>query len=194
VFTPEQQDVPPGADPHHARTLLSPTGAAYLAGLLSHASAHAVFAVPTLNGYGRYQPNALAPQHVLWGRDNRGAMMRVIGQGPGDAATRIENRAGEPLANPYLYLAAQIYAGLAGIDRQLDPGPAADAPYSTGGQRLPTSLEDALAALEADASAVQAFGPEMVAHLLRVKRAELARAAQASSRADWERREYFQLY
>ena len=42
---------------------------------------------------------------------------------PGEAATRLENRVGEPAANPYLYVASQIYSGLDGIARRLDPGP-----------------------------------------------------------------------
>lgn len=194
LFTPRAQDLPAGLDAHDARNLLSPLGAAYLGGLLAHARSHAVFAVPTLNGYGRYQPNALAPQQVLWGRDNRGAMLRVMSQGVGDGAARIENRAGEPLANPYLYMASQIHAGLDGIDENRDPGAQADSPYAGDGPRLPTTLDEALECLEADTGVRQAFGPELVAHLLRVKRAELARAAQAASRTEWERREYFSLY
>ena len=57
-------------------------------------------------------------------------MVRVLGQ-PGDPATHLENRVGEPAANPYLYMASQIYAGLDGIARRLDPGPSADTPYET---------------------------------------------------------------
>jgi glutamine synthetase len=87
--------------------------------------AHGVFCTPTVNGFGRFRPNALAPQSVLWGRDNRGAMLRVVGE-CADAATRIENRIGEPAANPYLYLASQIHAGLDGMARQLKAPPATD--------------------------------------------------------------------
>ncbi len=61
-------------------------------------------------------------------KDNRGVMVRVLGE-PGDPATHLENRVGEPLANPYLYMASQIHAGLDGIARKLEPGPSADAPY-----------------------------------------------------------------
>ena len=81
-----------------------------------------MFTTPTINGYKRYRPYSLAPDRAIWGRDNRGVMLRVLG-GPGDAATRIENRIGEPAANPYLYLASQILSGLDGLDRKLDPGP-----------------------------------------------------------------------
>ena len=57
-------------------------------------------------------------------------MVRVMGE-TGDPATHLENRVGEPLANPYLYMASQIYAGLDGMTRGLDPGPSADAPYKS---------------------------------------------------------------
>src|SRR5690606_16065076 len=106
---------------------------------------------PTVNGFGRFRPNALAPQAILWGRDNRGAMLRVVG-GAGDGATRIENRLGEPAANPYVCMAAQIHAGLDGVDRQLAAPQGTEAPYAEGSQRIPNNLGDALAALRADAA------------------------------------------
>ncbi|MCC2635606.1 MAG: glutamine synthetase (Glutamate--ammonia ligase)-like protein, partial [Ramlibacter sp.] len=73
----------PRTDASHAGHTLSEVGEQFLAGLLQHARGMAVFCTPTANGYGRFRPNALAPQSVLWGRDNRGAMLRVIG-GCGD--------------------------------------------------------------------------------------------------------------
>ena len=100
---------------------LSTVGKYYLGGLLAHARAAAAFTTPTINGYKRYRPYSLAPDRAIWARDNRGVMIRVLGQ-PGDAATRLENRVGEPAANPYLYMASQIYAGLDGVARRLDPG------------------------------------------------------------------------
>src|SRR5579864_8290462 len=78
---------------------LSATGRHFLGGLLAHARAAAVFATPTVNGYKRYRPYALAPDRAVWARDNRGVMVRVFG-GPGDPATHLENRVGEPAANP----------------------------------------------------------------------------------------------
>ena len=54
---------------------------------------------------------------------------------PGDPATQLENRVGEPAANPYLYMATQIVSGLDGLDRKLDPGPSADTPYESQGSR-----------------------------------------------------------
>jgi glutamine synthetase len=71
----------------------------WLGGLLQHAAAAAVFSTPTINDYKRYMPNSMAPDHIVWAYDNRAAMVRVVGQ-PGDAGTRLENRVGEPAANP----------------------------------------------------------------------------------------------
>src|SRR5258708_9882578 len=104
---------------------LSPVGCGYRAGLLAHARAATVFTTPTINGYKRYRSYSLAPDRAIWGRDNRGAMIRLLG-GSGDSATRLENRVGEPAANPYLSMSSPILAGLDGVDRALDPGPSAD--------------------------------------------------------------------
>ncbi len=123
--------------------MLSAFGRGYLAGLLQHARASAVFTTPTINGYKRYRSYSLAPDRAIWGRDNRGVMIRVLG-GAGDPATRLENRIGEPAANPYLYMASQILSGLDGVDRKLDPGPSADTPYETKAALLPKSLREAV--------------------------------------------------
>lgn len=179
-----------GTTPADARHTLSELGASYLAGLLDHAVSTAVFCTPTINGYERFRPNALAPQSVVWGRDNRGAMLRVIGA-CGDPATRIENRIGEPAANPYLYLAAQIHAGLSGIDSRLEPSRATDAPYVNTAARLPTGLGEALDALEGDAEICSTFGLPFVRYLARVKRLELSRYNAAEDKLDFMRREYF---
>ena len=170
---------------------LSPVGRHFLAGLLAHARAAAAFATPTINGYRRFRPNSLAPDRATWGFDNRGAMVRVIG-GAGDPGTRLENRVGEPAANPYLYFASQIHAGLDGIARRLEPGPSADRPYEAPAALLPRSLEEALAALHDDTELVEAFGPKVIDWYTRIKRAEIARFE--SEVTDWEQREYFDMF
>ena len=127
---------------------LSPFGRALSrAACCAHARASAVFTTPTINGYKRYRSYSLAPDRAIWGRDNRGVMIRVLG-GAGDAATRLENRIGEPAANPYLYMASQILSGLDGVDRALDPGPSADTPYETKAELLPKTLREAVFALQ----------------------------------------------
>jgi glutamine synthetase len=179
-----------GSTPAQAGYTLSEPGEHYLAGLLAHARGMAAFCTPTANGYARFRPNALAPQAVLWGRDNRGAMLRVIGE-CGDRGTRIENRIGEPAANPYLYLASQVHAGLDGIQRRLPAPAATDAPYAGTGEQLPTSLGDALQALAADARLCAAFGDNFIRYFTRIKQSEQRRFDEASDKDDFQRREYF---
>nr|AIL50155.1 putative glutamine synthetase [Streptomyces aureus] len=169
---------------------LSPYGTAFLGGLLRHARATSAFSTPTLNGFKRFRSLSLAPDRAVWGRDNRGAMVRVVGDGP--SSTRLENRIGEPAANPYLYLASQLAAGLDGVACDLDPGPAADEPYATRAEPLPRSLGEALDALEADQALADRLGKDFVAYYASIKRAELARFGQEVT--DWEQREYFRVF
>ncbi|KRQ15295.1 glutamine synthetase family protein [Bradyrhizobium manausense] len=170
---------------------LSEFGRYYLGGLLDHARAATVFTTPTINGYKRYRSYSLAPDRAIWGRDNRGVMIRVLG-GPGDAATRLENRVGEPAANPYLYMAAQILAGLDGVDRKLDPGPSADTPYETKAPLLPKSLRDAVSALKDDPFFREKLGAEFVDYYTHIKNAEIDRFLAEVT--DWEHREYFEMF
>jgi len=170
---------------------LSVFGKSYLAGLLDHARASTLFTTPTINGYKRYRSYSLAPDRAIWGRDNRGVMIRVLG-GAGDAATRLENRIGEPAANPYLYMASQILSGLDGVDRKLDPGPSADTPYETKAPLLPKSLRDAVSALKDDPFFREKFGSEFVDYYTHIKNAEIDRFL--SEVTDWEHREYFEVF
>jgi len=183
------------------KDVLSPLGRKFLAGLLAHAPAAAAFTTPTINGYKRYQGvNTMAPVQAVWAKDNRGAMMRVIGE-PGDPKTHLENRGGEPLANPYLYMASQIYAGLDGMSRNLDPGSPNHAPYQkNSGLALPASLEEAVAALRASACFRAGFGEDFVDYYARLKEAEIARYhketannLEQSDVSAWEHREYFDM-
>jgi glutamine synthetase len=171
--------------------VLSSFGRGFLAGLLTHARASTVFTTPTINGYKRYRSYSLAPDRAIWGRDNRGVMIRVLG-GPGDPATRLENRIGEPAANPYLYMASQILSGLDGIDRTLDPGPSADTPYETKAALLPKSLREAVFALQDDPFFREKFGATFVDYYVHIKNAEIERFQAEVS--DWEHREYFELF
>ena len=173
-----------------ARHTLSNTGAHYLAGLLEHGQGMTSLCTTTVNGFGRFKPNALAPQSILWGRDNRGAMLRVVG-GPGDAGTRIENRMGEPAANPYLYMASQILAGLDGIENELTAPFATEAPYAESAERLPLTLGDALARLGDDPILSAGLGADFVRYYQRIKQSEQSRFNDAEDKVEFQRREYF---
>lgn len=170
---------------------LSTVGMRYLAGLLAHARGAAALASPTINGYRRYRPFSLAPDRATWARDNRAAMLRVIGS-VGDPASRIENRVGEPTANPYLYMASQIFAGIDGLLRELDPGPSVDAPYEAAAEPLPRSLSDALRHLREDEYLSRELGQAFVAYLCHIKEAEIARFNLEVT--EWEHREYFDMF
>ena len=183
------------------KDLLSPLGEAYLAGLLEHAGAATVFATPTVNGYRRFRPNSLAPDRASWGYDHRGAMVRVLG-GRDDPATRLENRLGEPGANPYLFIASQIVTGLDGVERALKPGPRDEEPYSAERPLLPTGLGQALEALEASALFRRQFGEVFVDYYLKLKRSEFGRYRKWLSEyrvpeaepTEWEQNEYFDFF
>jgi glutamine synthetase len=179
----------PHGDTHE---LLSPCGRRFVAGLLENASAACLLTTPTINGYKRYRPYSLAPNRIVWGRDNRGAMVRVLG-GPGDPSTHIENRIGEPAANPYLYFASQIVSGMDGMARELEPPAPVDTPYDTTARRLPASLVEAVAAFKGSALFRRELGDRFVDYLLTIKEFELRRFLSEEV-TDWEQREYFELF
>jgi glutamine synthetase len=171
--------------------VMSALGRFYLAGLLAHARASAAFSTPTINGYKRYRSYSLAPDRAIWGRDNRGVMIRALG-GANDPSTRLENRIGEPAANPYLYMASQILSGLDGVDRKLDPGPSADTPYEAEADLLPKSLHEAIDALQRDTFFREKLGAQFVDYYVHIKNAEIERFQAEVS--DWEHREYFEMF
>ena len=188
--------------PERGQEYLSPLGRAFLGGLMKHAGACTPFATPTVNGYRRYRPNSLAPDRATWCHDHRGVMIRVLG-GPEDPATRMENRIGEPAANPYLYILSQIVAGLDGIENKHEPGSPDDDPYNANRPMLPASLPAALDALEREPLFRAQLGEVFVDYFLKLKRNEAGRFAQWCKDAakpagdeptEWEQNEYFDFF
>jgi glutamine synthetase len=183
--------------------VLSPMGMSYLAGLLHHASAGPLLSNPTVNAYRRFRANSLAPDRVAWGMDHRGVMLRVLGA-MNDPASRIENRVGEPSANPYLYIASQLIAGLNGIEKKLDPGPPDTNPYDTQHTMLPRSLSEALQLFENDPLFRHELGHVFVNYYGRLKRTELERFETfvrehnidpgSEATTEWEQNEYFDFF
>jgi glutamine synthetase len=170
---------------------VAPALGAFTAGLLAHAPALTALLAPTVNAYRRLRPDALAPTHANWGWDNRTTFVRVPPER--GAGTRVEVRAGDGAANPYLAIAAVLAAGADGIRRSLVPPPpvAGDAYRAAAdviGTALPRTLDEALDALEADAVVRAALGPEIVETFLAVKRAESDRHHAWVS--DWDVAEY----
>lgn len=179
---------------------LSDVGNAFVAGVLEHAGGASVFTTPTLNGYRRRKPYSLAPDRATWAHDNRAAMIRVQG-GKDDVTSHIENRVGEPAANPYLYMASQIYAGLDGLENKLDPGPLSETPYeATERPLLPATLMEAIEALRGSSLYRARMGDAFIDYILKLKEFEVGRFLSATSEwnpdevSDWEHREYFENF
>ena len=170
---------------------ISRLGQHWIAGILAHAKASCVLSTPTINGYKRYRPFTLAPDRIQWGKDNRGAMVRCLAN-PGDNASRIENRVGEPAANPYLYLASQIISGMDGVKRQLEPPEPVSNPYDSSAETLPQCLMDAVTLFETSELYRQSFGTTFVNYYSHIKKAEWNRYLTTVS--EWEEREYFNLF
>jgi glutamine synthetase len=160
---------------------------AYVDGQLARAREYCLLSVPTVNGYRRLAPEfALSPTRIGWQVEHRGALVRVLGGGD---AVRVENRIGEPCANPYLLMAAQLSAGLDGMAGQVaDPQPT-----------VPQSLREALEAFRESHVAGELLGGPLASCLDKLKASEVARfdAWCAEHRpaedgvTDWEQREYF---
>ena len=166
----------------------------FAAGIIDHARAITGVLNPTVNAYKRIALGGLSPKFANWGYDNRLAMLRFCHErGP---ATRFEIRSGDGSANPYLATAATLAAGLDGIERGLElPSPVTGNPYEGPeellGAPLPSSLPDALDALEADVTLVGLLGVGLVSTFVRNKRYEVARwEAELMRLTAWEIDEY----
>lgn len=171
--------------------VLSQTGRRYVGGLLRHACAGTAFTNPTVNGYKRLNGTPLSPKRATWSVDNKGAMLRVMG-GAGDPTVHIENRVGDPAANPYLYMASQSLAGLDGIAHQLPAGDPSPNPCDElAAERLPVTLSEAVDQTAASSFFRSAFGDEYIDHFVALKRHEIGRYEAYVT--DWEHKEYFEL-
>jgi glutamine synthetase len=152
------------ADAEHG---MSETMRHYLAGLLTYASDVTYFLAPYINSYKRFAEGTFAPTRAIWSADNRTAGYRIAG--PGTKGVRVECRVGGADLNPYLAIAAQIAAGLAGIEEKLELEPefTGDAYKAQRARSIPTSLRKAAEALKRSKMLKAAFGEEVVAHYLR---------------------------
>ncbi|MGA9866334.1 MAG: glutamine synthetase family protein [Acetobacteraceae bacterium] len=148
----------------------------YLAGQLTYVRDIAVFLAPFINSYKRFQVSTFAPTRAIWSVDNRTAGFRLCGER--SPAIRVECRVGGADLNPYLAFAALLAAGLAGIERTLDPGPAfvGDAYRGAALPEIPATLREATACLRESAMLRAAFGDGVVDHYVHA--------------AEWEQFEY----
>ena len=156
----------------------------YVAGLLKYADDVTYFLAPNINSYKRYVAGTFAPTKVIWSRDNRTGGLRLVGEGT--KAIRIENRIGGADLNPYLAFAAQIAAGLAGIEEglELEPEFKGDAYAAKRARDIPKTLRDATRALKRSKMLRAAFGDDVVDHY--VHAAEWEQSEHDRCVTDWE--------
>ena len=146
---------------------LSQTGRYFIGGILEHASSLAAIVAPTVNSYHRMIPGFEAPVYVAWSRGNRSAIIRVpVNEKNISKSKRIEFRAPDPSANPYLAFSSIVAAGLDGIKKKTDPGSSVDNDIykmsdqiksKLGIKSLPGTLTDALEELKCDSEYLELF-------------------------------------
>ena len=142
----------------------------YLAGQIACARELAIFLAPAVNSYKRFAAGSWAPTTLAWGHDNRTCGFRVVGDGP---ARRVETRIPGGDVNPYLAFAALLAAGLYGIAQELElPPPLEGNAYESDAERFPSTLREAVAALETGTMAREALGDDVVDHYLNYARTE----------------------
>jgi glutamine synthetase len=93
----------------------------YIGGLLKHAPALLAFCAPTTNSYRRLVPGYEAPINLMYSARNRSACIRIPMVSKSPKAKRIEFRAPDPMANPYLAFPALLMAGLDGVQNRIEP-------------------------------------------------------------------------
>jgi glutamine synthetase len=155
----------------------------YIGGLLAHAPALLAFTNPSTNSYKRLVPGFEAPVKTIFGLANRSAAVRIPKYADTAATKRIEFRPPDATCNVYLAMAAQLMAGLDGIRRSLDPVALGFGPYDVNVFKLPeaekaklgslpTSLREAMLALQADQDFLLAgdvFSRELIAAWIQAK-------------------------
>jgi glutamine synthetase len=157
----------PGEDGHEPSEVFNQ----YLGGVIEHIRELMVFVGPNVNSYKRYAQESWAPTTLAWSRDNRTCGFRVVGHGNG---LRIESRIPGADTNPYLAFAAMIAAGLHGLENKTEPPPMfeGNAYADESLPRVPSTLREAIDALEASTMAREAFGDEVVDHYLNYAKTE----------------------
>jgi glutamine synthetase len=161
---------------------LSKTAKHFIAGLLRHAPEITAVTNQYVNSYKRLWGGGEAPSFVCWGHNNRSALIRVPLYKPNKGnSSRIEYRAIDSAANPYLAYALLLSAGLKGIENEYElPSETEDNVWSLseserralGIQPLPQSLEHAIRKLEDSELAAETLGEEVFSYVLANKRRE----------------------
>jgi glutamine synthetase len=180
-------------DADDAYAELSQTGRYFIGGILSHAASLVALTSPTVNSYHRMIPGFEAPVYAAWSRGNRSAVLRVPVNDRNNAKSkRIEFRAPDPSANPYLAFSAIVAAGLDGIRKKIEPGsPVNEDIYkmsdqqrkSLGIKSLPGSLQESLGSLKTDMEYLRpCFQGDLLETYIGLKQEEIAYTGKSKER------------
>jgi glutamine synthetase len=150
--------------------------------LIAHVPALLGLCAPTTNSYRRLVPGFEAPVNLMYSARNRSAICRIPMYSSNPKAKRVEFRAPDPTANPYLAFAAMLMAGLDGIKRKLEPpAPIDEDLYEIHDERkklikqVPGSLTEAIDALEKDQAFLlegDVFTPDVLETWISMKRSK----------------------
>ncbi len=161
---------------------LSPTARHFMAGLLRHAPEISAITNQYVNSYKRLWGGAEAPSYVCWGSNNRSALVRVPVHKPGKSqSARVEYRAIDSAANPYLAFSVMLAAGMKGIEEgyQLPEGAEDDVWELSNAERramgyepLPSSLSEATDAMERSELVAETLGERVFEFVLKNKQRE----------------------
>ena len=165
-----------------AQYQLSKVGRSFIAGLLVHAPEITAITNQWVNSYKRMAGGGEAPAWICWGHNNRSALIRVPMYKPTKGnSTRIEYRAMDSAANPYLAFAVLLAAGMKGVTEnyELPAGSEDDVWALTPAERkamgmepLPASLNQAIAAMEKSELVAETLGEHVFEFFMRNKRAD----------------------
>ncbi|EHJ51976.1 type I glutamate--ammonia ligase [Streptococcus macacae] len=178
---------------------LSETAYQFLGGLIKHAYSYTAIMNPTVNSYKRLVPGYEAPVYIAWAGRNRSPLIRVPASR--GVSTRLELRSVDPTANPYLALAVLLESGLDGIENKIEaPAPVESNIYAmtveerkaAGIADLPSTLHNALKALQEDEVVKAALGNHIYTSFLEAKRIEWS--SYAAFVSQWEVDNYLDLY
>ena len=167
----------------------------YIGGIIKHAKALNAFTNPSTNSYKRLVPHFEAPVMLAYSARNRSASIRIP-LVPSAKARRIECRFPDPAANPYLAFAAQLMAGIDGIQNKIHPGDAMDkdlydlpAEEAANIPQVATSLDEALNELDKNRAIFTKGGvmtDEMIDAYIAIKRAEARKVSMAVHPLEFE--------
>ena len=174
---------------------MSDTMRFYVGGLQKHMKSFLAMTSPTVNSYTRLVRGAWAPTAATWGVENRTAALRVI---KGDTKSqRVEFRVGSADANPYLTAAANIAAGLDGINNKIEPeAPVEGNAYDLQDDlpdrlQLSSNLRDANYAFNRSTVARQYLGDSFVDHFSASRDWEVREYERSVN--DWQLKRYFEI-